>query len=361
MWTWLLRTSTEPLGDALAVTEVSVLSKKLSPTHIYRCHLAPHRCGAQGQGQVIGQAYAGFSSLRTLLKDGKYVSKVHSPFPTIPWASVQRVNAAIMKCGCTSLSLITLATTNREKGMTNGFSSRKDQLHSNPARNEANQVRTIATLRFRHNHPCVQHGSHEHNWKGAHDRGTPSPSFNDLMRPRHLGVRLSPFSERVSITLHHVSCISHNTLGSWLMSPKKKQPKVIYTDNSLEFEKTCEDLAWNHRTSTPHRSETNGIAERAVRRVKEGASIVLLQSGLDKRWWSDYVECYCYLRNVQDLLADGKTPYERRFGEPVKWPIIPSGAMVEYHPFSPKDQTRIHQFGKKILPGIFLGYELIAG
>ena len=33
---------------------------------------------------------------------------------------------------------------------------------------------------------------------------------------------------------------------------------------------TCEDPAWNHRTSTPHRSETNGIAERAVRRVKEG-------------------------------------------------------------------------------------------
>ena len=30
-------------------------------------------------------------------------------------------------------------------------------------------------------------------------------------------------------------------------------------------------------TSTPHRSETNGIAERAVRRVKEGTSSVLLQ------------------------------------------------------------------------------------
>ena len=30
----------------------------------------------------------------------------------------------------------------------------------------------------------------------------------------------------------------------------------------------CEDLSWNHRTSTPHRSETNGIADRAVRRVK---------------------------------------------------------------------------------------------
>ena len=41
--------------------------------------------------------------------------------------------------------------------------------------------------------------------------------------------------------------------------------------------KSCEELSWNHCSSTPHRSETNGIAERAVRRVKEGTSAVLLQ------------------------------------------------------------------------------------
>ena len=66
----------------------------------------------------------------------------------------------------------------------------------------------------------------------------------------------------------------------------------------------------HHRTSTPHRSETNGIAESAVRRMKEGTSAVLLQSGLDEKWWADSRECYCYLRNVQDLLADGETPYQ---------------------------------------------------
>ena len=56
----------------------------------------------------------------------------------------------------------------------------------------------------------------------------------------------------------------------------ERNPTVIYTDNSLEFGKACEDLSWNHCTSTPHRSETNGIAERAVRRVKEGTSAVLV-------------------------------------------------------------------------------------
>ena len=77
---------------------------------------------------------------------------------------------------------------------------------------------------------------------------------------------------------------------------------------------------------------------------------------------SDSVGCYCYLRNVQDLLADGKTPCERRFGEPFKGPITPFVAVVEHHPSSsPKDQARIYQFGKKVFPGIFLGSELIAG
>ena len=68
------------------------------------------------------------------------------------------------------------------------------------------------------------------------------------------------------------------------------------------------------------------------------------------------MECYTYLRNVTDLLSDGKTPYERRFGQPFKGPIIPFGSLVEYHPITAKDQSRIHQFGMKVL----LGYALYA-
>ena len=55
------------------------------------------------------------------------------------------------------------------------------------------------------------------------------------------------------------------------LEPTKK-PKVIYTDNSLEFGKSCEELSWNHCTSTPHRSE------RAVRRIK-GHGTVAIKSG----------------------------------------------------------------------------------
>ena len=47
------------------------------------------------------------------------------------------------------------------------------------------------------------------------------------------------------------------------------------------------------------------------------------------------MECFTYLRNVTDLLSDGKIPA--------------------------RDQSRIHQFGKKVLPGFLPGYALYAG
>ena len=98
-----------------------------------------------------------------------------------------------------------------------------------------------------------------------------------------------------------------------------------------------------------------------MRRVKEATSAVSLQSGLNEYWWADSMECYTYLRNVLDVLSDGKTPYERCCGKPCKGSIIPFGSLVEYYTKTAKDQSRIHEFGKKVLPGLFLGYALYAG
>ena len=152
-------------------------------------------------------------------------------------------------------------------------------------------------------------------------------NFGDLITADHKS--LSEESE--SRNNHRYSVVVQDLATQWIQSyPCKtktsqetqrslhkfleptRKPKVIYTDNSLEFGKSCEGPSWNHCTSTPHRSETNGIAERAVRRVKEGTSAVLLQSGLDIERCADSMECYSYLQNTQDLLSDGKTPCEGR-------------------------------------------------
>ena len=73
------------------------------------------------------------------------------------------------------------------------------------------------------------------------------------------------------------------------------------------------------------------------------------------------MECHTYLRNVTDRSSGGKTPYERRFGQQIEGPIVPLGSLVEFHTKTAKDQSRIHQFGKKVLPGLFLGDALYTG
>ena len=93
-------------------------------------------------------------------------------------------------------------------------------------------------------------------------------------------------------------------LQKFLESDRK--PEVICTDNSLEFDKVCEDLSWNHCTSTPHRWETNVIVERTVRRVKEDSSVAVLQSGQDDNWFP-ICETFkiCYLmgrRRMKNML-----------------------------------------------------------
>ena len=68
---------------------------------------------------------------------------------------------------------------------------------------------------------------------------------------------------------------------------------------------------------------------------------------------------FCETSQIFHLM--GKLHAKGVLGQPYKGPIIPFGSLVEYHPITAKDQSRIHQFGKKVLPELFLGYALYAG
>ena len=114
------------------------------------------------------------------------------------------------------------------------------------------------------------------------------------------------------------------------LGPQVK-PEYVYTDGGKEFEKAFKELNFLADTSTPHRSETNGVAERAARRVKEGTSCALYQSGWHTEWWPEAMMCYCFLRNVQDILTDGKTAYRKRFDTDYKAPKYPSVHRASTH------------------------------
>jgi len=141
------------------------------------------------------------------------------------------------------------------------------------------------------------------------------------------------------------------------------QQKVehIYTDNSKEFKKATKELGMSHDTPTPHRPQTNGVAERAVRRVKEGTSCTLQQSGFAEAWWACAMMCYCFLRNIVDELKGDHTAWERRFDKKFEGPVIPFGAEITYKPITQKDKDRLHKFGTKMLTGVFVGYDQQAG
>ena len=82
---------------------------------------------------------------------------------------------------------------------------------------------------------------------------------------------------------------------------------------TIHWDKSFEDPSWNHRPSTPHRSETNGTAERAVRRIKEGTSAVLLQSGLDEKWWA-------YSMRLVLFLCEGLVCHHNVYGIEIQIP-----------------------------------------
>ena len=57
----------------------------------------------------------------------------------------------------------------------------------------------------------------------------------------------------------------------------------------------------------------------------------------------------------------GRRPMKDVLGNHLMDRLFHLRSLVEYYPISAKDQSRIHQYGKKVLPGLFLGYALYAG
>ena len=101
--------------------------------------------------------------------------------------------------------------------------------------------------------------------------------------------------------------------------PPESKLGVIYTDNSSEFTKACEDFSWKHGKSTPHRSDTNGIAK-----VKERDIHFVVQSRLGEKWCGEVIERYCFSKHSR--FGRWKTLHERRYDMP--WHIIECGAKI---------------------------------
>ena len=135
----------------------------------------------------------------------------------------------------------------------------------------------------------------------------------------------------------------------------------LYSDNASEISKAAIALKWRNSTCTPNRPQSNGAAEQAVRRVLDGTRTILYRSGLPHSWWAEASKCYCCLRNITDVVKEGKTPYELRHSTPYPGLRIPFGAYVHYLPTGEKAMAQRDKFGPRSLPGMFVGYHFAPG
>jgi hypothetical protein len=95
----------------------------------------------------------------------------------------------------------------------------------------------------------------------------------------------------------------------------------IMADNGTEFvnsemNRYLKDKGITLYTSVPYTHEQNGVAERGIRTITEGARAMLYASKLPKHLWSVAVKTMAYLRNRSPARANGGvTPIERITGE----------------------------------------------
>ena len=81
-----------PCGQPISIIEEAFADSDFTDATQPHTVVVP-RCSTRRMGRRMWV----FSSLQTLMEDGKYVSMVHSPFTTMLRASAQRTKAAIMR------------------------------------------------------------------------------------------------------------------------------------------------------------------------------------------------------------------------------------------------------------------------
>ena len=146
---------------------------------------------------------------------------------------------------------------------------------------------------------------------------------------------------------------------------KKKKAKQRWAiekpmlDNARQLRENIQywTKRWRNQAHNESRLENVGSSDARSNAVQNADKEQLWSP---PQFWEMQYKRRLYCWNVTDLLSDGKTPYEGRFGELWKDLTFRLVHWLSVTFFFAKDQSRIHQFGKKVFLGLFLGYALYA-
>ena len=108
--------------------------------------------------------------------------------------------------------------------------------------------------------------------------------------------------------------------------------EYFYSGGAPELVAAAKSLLWPAATSTPGQPASNGVAEREVRKVKEGTRCALASSGFNGPWGPYAARHFCFAANAE--VFEGESCYSRRFGGHMdeRFLRIPFGATVDYVP-----------------------------
>jgi hypothetical protein len=152
----------------------------------------------------------------------------------------------------------------------------------------------------------------------------------------------------------------HTKAGMKHFVGPNRKPKLTYSDNAPEYISSLTEENWTFDTATTGRSESNGVAERAVEDVKQGTTSSLLQGGMFPEHWPTASEHYCHSNNITPD-ENGVTPWalHHTLGD---FPglHIPYCAKIYFYPVPAKAKA-LPRHQENAIPGLFVGWKLGSG
>ena len=132
---------------------------------------------------------------------------------------------------------------------------------------------------------------------------------------------------------------------------------MLRSDRGREYESPFVDLCAQHgiihETTAPYSPQSNGVAERKNRTLKEMMNAMLISSGLPQYTWGEAILSTNYLLNKVPKKKVEKTPYELWKGMKPSYKYLRVWGCLAKVAVPPPKKVRI---GPKTIDCIFIGY-----
>ena len=129
----------------------------------------------------------------------------------------------------------------------------------------------------------------------------------------------------------------------WVRTQRGEYPKNVFSDGggeyvTIDLRNYCEELGINLTHSEAYTPQMNGIAERVNRTIEEGATALLLQANLPRKFWEEAITHLVFLKNhTPHSKLEGNRPIDEwnlELGETTGqglWDVKPFGCEAHVH------------------------------